>query len=196
MAKCVLLSSWHIMFFNQFPECQRDNNQVPSVTDFVAQIKKDKIVVRYMSSVLAKLSCFSKILLALAFFSNICVFLQQDCSVATCSVFKCNRFMGRTETLKYDFSAIMTSGWIEQVKSVYMSGESSEWSRPSLTWRLSQLNLFLASSSYFIFSPFIHLILPSTWHCGSRIHTESHLLYITSPQHRWPSRAKLSFRSI
>ncbi|XP_075890475.1 integrin alpha-M-like isoform X2 [Nelusetta ayraudi] len=66
----------------QFPECQRDNNQVPSVTDFAAQIKKDKIV---------------------------------DCSVATCSVFKCNRFMGRTETLKYNFSAIMTSGWIEQI---------------------------------------------------------------------------------
>ncbi|KAM8730448.1 integrin alpha-M-like [Acanthopagrus schlegelii] len=66
----------------QFPDCQPDKNEGPRVTDFVAQIKKDKIV---------------------------------GCSVATCKVFRCTRFMGKQETKTYDISANLSSGWIEQI---------------------------------------------------------------------------------
>lgn len=123
MAKRVLHSSLHKMFSKQFPDCQRENDQAPTVTDFVAQIQNDKIVVRCMAFHYAKLNYFPRVLLAAAVFSNTYsrVFLQQDCSVATCSVFKCSRFMGRTEKSTYNFSAIMTSGWIQQVKLVSRS---------------------------------------------------------------------------
>ncbi|KAF1373929.1 hypothetical protein PFLUV_G00244020 [Perca fluviatilis] len=38
-----------------------------------------------------------------------------DCSVARCRVFKCSRFMGRLENKKYQISANISSGWIEQI---------------------------------------------------------------------------------
>ncbi|XP_051273640.1 integrin alpha-M isoform X2 [Dicentrarchus labrax] len=38
-----------------------------------------------------------------------------DCSVATCRVFKCSRFMGRLEQKTYKISANLSSGWIEQI---------------------------------------------------------------------------------
>ncbi|XP_061160677.1 integrin alpha-M-like [Syngnathus typhle] len=38
-----------------------------------------------------------------------------DCSVATCRVFKCNRFMGRLEGKRYEISANMSSEWIQQI---------------------------------------------------------------------------------
>lgn len=66
----------------QFPDCQPDKDEGPRVTDFVAQIKKDKIV---------------------------------GCSVATCKVFKCTRFMGKQEIKTYDIAANLSSGWIEQI---------------------------------------------------------------------------------
>lgn len=43
---------------------------------------------------------------------------QQDCSVAKCRVFKCNRFMGRLDRKQYEVSANLSSGWIEQVTYV------------------------------------------------------------------------------
>ncbi|GLD57419.1 integrin alpha-M-like protein [Lates japonicus] len=66
----------------QIPECQRDRDEEPNVTDFVAQIQKNKVV---------------------------------DCSVAKCGVFKCTRFMGRSERKNYIISANLSSGWIEQI---------------------------------------------------------------------------------
>ncbi|XP_053721185.1 integrin alpha-M-like [Synchiropus splendidus] len=39
-----------------------------------------------------------------------------DCSVATCRVFKCARFMGRLETRQYEISANVSSRWIEQIE--------------------------------------------------------------------------------
>lgn len=42
----------------------------------------------------------------------------QDCSVAKCRVFKCNRFMGRLESKQYKISANISSAWIEQVINV------------------------------------------------------------------------------
>ncbi|XP_051925308.1 integrin alpha-M-like isoform X2 [Hippocampus zosterae] len=38
-----------------------------------------------------------------------------DCSVATCRVFKCPRFMGRLEGKRYKISANMSSAWIQQM---------------------------------------------------------------------------------
>ncbi|KAM7370811.1 hypothetical protein PAMP_010331 [Pampus punctatissimus] len=38
-----------------------------------------------------------------------------DCSVARCSVFKCNQFMARGESKRYTISANLSSGWIEQI---------------------------------------------------------------------------------
>ncbi|XP_019739016.1 integrin alpha-M-like isoform X2 [Hippocampus comes] len=38
-----------------------------------------------------------------------------DCSVATCRVFKCPRFMGRLEGKRYKISANMSSAWIQQI---------------------------------------------------------------------------------
>ncbi|XP_071318507.1 integrin alpha-M [Trachinotus anak] len=38
-----------------------------------------------------------------------------NCSVATCTVFKCTRFMGRLERKTYKISANLSSGWIEQI---------------------------------------------------------------------------------
>ncbi|XP_049915640.1 integrin alpha-M-like isoform X1 [Epinephelus moara] len=38
-----------------------------------------------------------------------------DCSVARCRVFKCSRFMGRLENRRYNISANLSSGWIEQI---------------------------------------------------------------------------------
>ncbi|XP_061667152.1 integrin alpha-M-like [Syngnathoides biaculeatus] len=38
-----------------------------------------------------------------------------DCSVATCRVFKCNRFMGRLEDKRYTISANMSAAWIQQI---------------------------------------------------------------------------------
>ncbi|XP_058477670.1 integrin alpha-M-like isoform X2 [Solea solea] len=39
-----------------------------------------------------------------------------DCSVATCRVFRCTRFMGRLESVKYTISGNLSSNWIEQIK--------------------------------------------------------------------------------
>ncbi|XP_077358054.1 integrin alpha-M-like isoform X2 [Festucalex cinctus] len=39
-----------------------------------------------------------------------------DCSVATCRVFKCIRFMGRLEGKRYKISANMSSAWIQQIE--------------------------------------------------------------------------------
>ncbi|XP_054454415.1 integrin alpha-X-like [Anoplopoma fimbria] len=66
----------------QIPDCQREMDEVPIVTDFIAKIQKNKLV---------------------------------DCSVARCTVFKCSRFMGRLESKKYNISANLSSGWIEQI---------------------------------------------------------------------------------
>uniref|UniRef100_A0A4W6G6B3 VWFA domain-containing protein n=1 Tax=Lates calcarifer TaxID=8187 RepID=A0A4W6G6B3_LATCA len=66
----------------QIPDCQRDRDEEPNVTDFVAQIQKNTVV---------------------------------DCSVAKCRVFKCTRFMGRSERKNYIISANLSSGWIEQI---------------------------------------------------------------------------------
>ncbi|XP_071395803.1 integrin alpha-M-like [Centroberyx affinis] len=38
-----------------------------------------------------------------------------DCSVARCSVFKCNKFMGKNDRDIYNISANLSSGWIEQI---------------------------------------------------------------------------------
>ncbi|XP_028287529.1 integrin alpha-M-like [Parambassis ranga] len=38
-----------------------------------------------------------------------------DCSVATCGVFRCTRFMARLESKTYVISANLSSGWIEQI---------------------------------------------------------------------------------
>ncbi|XP_034563343.1 LOW QUALITY PROTEIN: integrin alpha-M-like [Notolabrus celidotus] len=38
-----------------------------------------------------------------------------DCSVARCGVFKCSQLMGRLEKKKYEISANLSSGWIEQI---------------------------------------------------------------------------------
>uniref|UniRef100_A0A3B4Z2L9 Integrin alpha-M-like n=1 Tax=Stegastes partitus TaxID=144197 RepID=A0A3B4Z2L9_9TELE len=38
-----------------------------------------------------------------------------DCSVATCRVFKCSRFMERLDTKTYTISANISSGWIQQI---------------------------------------------------------------------------------
>ncbi|XP_038591668.1 integrin alpha-M-like isoform X4 [Micropterus salmoides] len=38
-----------------------------------------------------------------------------DCSVASCRVFMCSRFMGRKESKNYKISANLSSGWIEQI---------------------------------------------------------------------------------
>ncbi|XP_077594979.1 integrin alpha-M-like [Stigmatopora nigra] len=38
-----------------------------------------------------------------------------DCSVATCRVFKCNRFMGTLENKEYKISANMSSAWTQQI---------------------------------------------------------------------------------
>lgn len=49
--------------------------------------------------------------------------------------------------------------------------------------------------SYLVRPKLIHLINLSIWRHSSRIHTESYL-DITSSSHKWPCRAKRSFRSI
>ncbi|TDG98057.1 hypothetical protein EPR50_G00214620 [Perca flavescens] len=66
----------------QIPDCQKDKDEEPKQTDFVATVQKNKLV---------------------------------DCSVARCRVFKCSRFMGRLESKKYQISANLSSGWIEQI---------------------------------------------------------------------------------
>ncbi|XP_078135070.1 integrin alpha-X-like [Sander vitreus] len=66
----------------QIPDCQRDKDEEPKQTDFVATVQKNKLV---------------------------------DCSVARCRVFKCTRFMARLESKKYQISANISSGWIEQI---------------------------------------------------------------------------------
>ncbi|XP_044193365.1 integrin alpha-M-like [Thunnus albacares] len=66
----------------QIPDCQRDKDEKPTVTNFVAQIQKNKSV---------------------------------DCSVASCRLFKCNRFMGTLESKKYTISANLSSEWIKQI---------------------------------------------------------------------------------
>ncbi|XP_019218199.1 integrin alpha-M [Oreochromis niloticus] len=66
----------------QIADCQRGNDEEPSVKDFVPKIQKDKVV---------------------------------DCSVAMCTVFKCNTFMGRLQSRTYEISANLSSGWIEQI---------------------------------------------------------------------------------
>ncbi|XP_044193373.1 integrin alpha-M-like [Thunnus albacares] len=66
----------------QIPDCQREKDEKPTITNFVAQIQKDKSV---------------------------------DCSVASCRVFKCNRFTGTLEIKKYTISANLSSEWIKQI---------------------------------------------------------------------------------
>ncbi|XP_044193380.1 integrin alpha-M-like [Thunnus albacares] len=66
----------------QIPDCQRDKDEKPTVTNFVAQIKKNKSV---------------------------------NCAVASCRVFKCNRFTGTLESKKYTISANLSSEWIKQI---------------------------------------------------------------------------------
>ncbi|KAM9816992.1 integrin alpha-X-like [Neosynchiropus ocellatus] len=67
----------------QIPGCQSHGDEGPTVTEFVAEIQKNKVV---------------------------------DCSVATCRVFKCTRFMGRLEARQYEISANVSSRWIEQIE--------------------------------------------------------------------------------
>ncbi|KAM8876197.1 integrin alpha-M-like isoform 2-T2 [Synchiropus picturatus] len=67
----------------QIPGCQTHGDERPTVTEFVAEIQKTKVV---------------------------------DCSVATCRVFKCARFMGRLETRQYEISTNVSSRWIEQIE--------------------------------------------------------------------------------
>ncbi|KAA8581622.1 hypothetical protein FQN60_003203 [Etheostoma spectabile] len=65
----------------RIPHCQRDKDEEPKQTDFVATVQKTK-----------------------------------DCSVARCSVFKCSKFLGRLVSEKYQISANISSGWIEQIE--------------------------------------------------------------------------------
>ncbi|XP_032358633.1 integrin alpha-X isoform X2 [Etheostoma spectabile] len=67
----------------RIPHCQRDKDEEPKQTDFVATVQKTKVV---------------------------------DCSVARCSVFKCSKFLGRLVSEKYQISANISSGWIEQIE--------------------------------------------------------------------------------
>ncbi|XP_034050179.1 integrin alpha-M-like [Thalassophryne amazonica] len=85
----------------QIPECQKQNDEPPIVTDFVAEIQKNKTV---------------------------------DCSVATCAVFRCNRYMGKNEDKLYMISANLSSGWTEQIglrsaKFLLISTASLEYDR-------------------------------------------------------------------
>uniref|UniRef100_A0A3Q3BIM8 Integrin alpha-M-like n=1 Tax=Kryptolebias marmoratus TaxID=37003 RepID=A0A3Q3BIM8_KRYMA len=66
----------------QITDCERNEDEKPEVTDFVAQIQKSKTV---------------------------------DCSVASCRVFRCSRFMERLHVKTYTISANLSSGWIEQI---------------------------------------------------------------------------------
>ncbi|XP_061613047.1 integrin alpha-M-like isoform X1 [Phyllopteryx taeniolatus] len=57
-----------------------------------------------------------------------------DCSVATCRVFKCNRFMGRLEGTRYTISANMSAAWIQQIgldkaKYIFTSTVSLEYDK-------------------------------------------------------------------
>jgi len=44
-----------------------------------------------------------------------CVCVGQDCSVASCLVFRCNMFMGRDQSSTFTIAANLSSGWIAQV---------------------------------------------------------------------------------
>lgn len=57
-----------------------------------------------------------------------------DCSVATCTVFKCSKLMGRLESKTYQISANLSSEWIEQIglqsaKFLLISTASLEYDR-------------------------------------------------------------------
>ncbi|KAL6095096.1 itgam [Pungitius sinensis] len=57
-----------------------------------------------------------------------------DCSVATCSVFKCSKIMGRLESKTYQISANLSSEWIQQIglesaKFLLISTASLEYDR-------------------------------------------------------------------
>ncbi|XP_062415861.1 integrin alpha-M-like isoform X1 [Pungitius pungitius] len=96
----------------QIPDCQKDLDEQPKVTDFIAKIQKNKLV---------------------------------DCSVATCSVFKCSKIMGRLESKTYQISANLSSEWIQQIglqsaKFLLISTASLEYDRKQY--------IFLSAGSY------------------------------------------------
>ncbi|XP_024913426.1 integrin alpha-M-like isoform X2 [Cynoglossus semilaevis] len=66
----------------QIPQCKGDVVKKPSVTDFVSQIQKSKVL---------------------------------DCTVATCKIFRCSRFLGGQESAMYEISANLSSRWVEQI---------------------------------------------------------------------------------
>ncbi|KAM8876981.1 integrin alpha-M-like isoform 1-T1 [Synchiropus picturatus] len=90
----------------QIPGCQMHGDERPTVTEFVAEIQKTKVVVGLTASS-TRLNMYMPALLFA---------ITQDCSVATCRVFKCARFMGRLETRQYEISTNISSRWIEQIE--------------------------------------------------------------------------------
>ncbi|KAM8836110.1 integrin alpha-M-like isoform 1-T1 [Spinachia spinachia] len=85
----------------QIPDCQRDVDERPKDTDFIAKIQKNKLV---------------------------------DCSVATCTVFKCSKLMRRLQSKTYQISANLSSQWIQQIglqsaKFLLISTASLEYDR-------------------------------------------------------------------
>uniref|UniRef100_G3NY70 VWFA domain-containing protein n=1 Tax=Gasterosteus aculeatus TaxID=69293 RepID=G3NY70_GASAC len=50
-----------------------------------------------------------------------------DCSVATCTVFKCSKLMGRLESKTYQISANLSSEWIEQISTASLEYDSKQY---------------------------------------------------------------------
>ena len=108
------LLNWRKPVLFQIPDCQREADEERTVTDFVAVIKENNVVVSILSTI-GDLSSYT----VLQLLSSLPP--PQDCSVARCGVFRCSRFMGRLETKTYNISANISSGWIEQVTDVHVS---------------------------------------------------------------------------
>ncbi|XP_047465729.1 integrin alpha-M-like [Mugil cephalus] len=68
-----------------------------------------------------------------------------DCSVAWCTVFRCNKFMGRGESATYNISANVSSQWIEQIG--LQSAKFLLTSTASLDYDTNQYILFSARSN-------------------------------------------------
>ncbi|XP_047464241.1 integrin alpha-X-like isoform X3 [Mugil cephalus] len=68
-----------------------------------------------------------------------------DCSVAWCTVFRCNKFMGRGESATYNISANVSSQWIEQIG--LQSAKFLLTSTASLEYDTNQYIFFSARSN-------------------------------------------------
>ncbi|KAM6897891.1 integrin alpha-M-like [Xenentodon cancila] len=68
-----------------------------------------------------------------------------DCSVASCKVFRCSRFMGKLESTTYTITANISSGWLEQIG--LKSAKFLLTSTASLEYDTNQYIFFSAASN-------------------------------------------------